>query len=216
MRSDRCQVTCFRDGAPRLDDSYGHGGVWDEEAERFDEQPDHGLRDLSVREAWAGLLLPMMPSASSRVADLGCGTRSVSLLLAQAGHCVSGLDISPVMVGKARLKFSSTGYEADFTVCDAATPPWPASSFDVVMTRHVLWKMDDPDAALMRWSDLLAPGGLLILVEGLWWTGAGLGAREVTDLVLRHRAEVEVVALGDPAFWGEPVEDERFAVVSRR
>jgi 2-polyprenyl-3-methyl-5-hydroxy-6-metoxy-1,4-benzoquinol methylase len=99
----------------------GTAGYWDEEAERFDEQPDHGLRDPSVRAAWAGLLLPLMPSASARVADLGCGTGSVSLLLAEAGHRVSGLDISPVMVGKARLKLASSGYEADVTACDAAT-----------------------------------------------------------------------------------------------
>jgi SAM-dependent methyltransferase len=194
----------------------GAAGYWDEEAERFDEQPDHGLRDPSVRAAWAGLLLPLVPCASARVADLGCGTGSVSLLLAEAGHCVSGLDISPVMVGKARLKFASAGYEADIIVCDAATPPWPPASFDVVMTRHVLWAMDDPDAALTRWLTLLSPGGVLVLVEGLWWTGGGMGASEVTDLVLRHRAEAEVVVLDDSRFWGGPVRDERFAVVSRR
>ena len=194
----------------------GTAGYWDDEAERFDERPDHGLRDPSVRAAWAGLLLPLMPSASARVADLGCGTGSVSLLLAEAGHRVSGLDISPVMAGKARLKLASAGYEADVTVCDAATPPWPPASFDVVMTRHVLWAMDDAEAALTRWLTLLSPGGLLLLVEGLWWTGGGMGASEVTDLVLRHRAEAEVVVLHDPGFWGGPVRDERFAVVSRR
>ena len=194
----------------------GTAEYWDDEAERFDEQPDHGLRDPSVRAAWAGLLLPLMPCAAARVADLGCGTGSVSLLLAEAGHRVRGLDISPAMVGKARLKLAASGYEADITVGDAATPPWPPASFDVVMTRHVLWAMDDPDAALGRWLTLLAPGGVLLLVEGLWWTGGGMGAGEVTDLVLRHRAEAEVVVLDDPAFWGGPVQDERFAVVSRR
>lgn len=188
---------------------------WNEEAERFDEQPDHGLLDPSVRSAWAGLLLPLMPSPSARVADLGCGTGSVSLLLAEAGHSVSGLDISPAMVGKAREKFAASGYEADLSVGDAAAPPWPPASFDAVITRHVLWAMDDPDAALTRWLDLLAPAGVLVLVEGLWWTGAGMGAAEVTDLVRRHRAEAEVVVLDDPAFWGGPVRDERFVVVSR-
>ncbi len=188
---------------------------WDEEAERFDERPDHGLHVPSVREAWAGLLLPLMPSASARVADLGCGTGSVSLLLSEAGHRVKGLDISPAMVAKARGKLAASGYEADVSVGDAATPPWPPASFDVVMTRHVLWAMDDPDAALARWQNLLSPGGVLLLVEGFWWTGGGMSAGEVTDLVLRHRNEAEVVVLDDPALWGGPVQDERFAVVSR-
>jgi SAM-dependent methyltransferase len=189
---------------------------WDGEADRFDEQPDHGLRDPAVRAAWAGLLLPLMPSAPARVADLGCGTGSVTLLLTEAGHRVKGLDISPAMVATARGKFAASGYEADLSVGDAATPPWPPASFDVVMTRHVLWAMDDPDAALTRWLNLLSPGGVLLLVEGLWWTGGGMSAGEVTRLVLHHRNEAELVVLDDPAFWGGPIHDERFAVVSRR
>jgi SAM-dependent methyltransferase len=157
-----------------------------------------------------------MPSQSARVADLGCGTGSVSLLLAEAGHIVSGLDISPAMVVKAREKFAASGYEADLIVGDAAAPPWPAASFDVVFTRHVLWAMDDADAALTRWLDLLAPDGLLVLVEGIWWTGAGMSAVEVTDLVRHHRNDAEDFVLDDPALWGRPVKDERFIIVSRR
>jgi hypothetical protein len=86
----------------------------------------------------------------------------------------------------------------------------------VVLTRHVLWAMDDPDAALARWIDLLGPQGRLVLIEGRWWTGAGMTATDVTGLVRRHRAEAEVVVLDDEALWGGPVRDERFAVVSRR
>ena len=82
-------------------------------------------------------------------------------------------------------------------------------------TRHVLWAMDDPEATLTRWLDLLAPAGVLVLVEGLWWTGAAMGAAEVTDLVRRHGTEAEVLLLDDPALWGGPVRDERFVVVSR-
>ncbi len=194
----------------------GVADFWNAEAERFDDQPDHGMLDPTVRSTWAELLLPLMPLPNTRVADLGCGTGSVSLLLAEAGHRVSGLDISPAMVEKARQKIAASGVEAVFAVGDAAAPPWPPESFDVVITRHVLWAMNDPDAAVTRWLQLLAPAGVLVLVEGLWWTGAGMGAAEVTDLVRRHRAEAEVVTLDDPALWGGPIRDERFVLVSRR
>jgi SAM-dependent methyltransferase len=188
---------------------------WDDEAPTFDEQSDHGLTDPAVRGAWAGLLLPLMPSPTARVADLGCGTGSLGLLLAEAGHRVSGLDISPAMVNRAREKLAASGYDVDIILGDAARPPWPRSSFDVVLTRHVLWAMTDPDSAVMRWVDLLAPEGILLLVEGRWWTGSGMGASDVAEIVLRYRSEAEVVVLDDPALWGGPTTDERFIVVSR-
>jgi SAM-dependent methyltransferase len=189
---------------------------WDGEAGAFDQQPDHGLDDPSVRAAWSGLLLPLLPALPARIADIGCGTASVSLLLAEAGHRVFGLDISPAMVARAREKFATSGYSADILVGDAAAPPWTPGSFEVVITRHVLWAMPDPDAALIRWLDLLAPGGILILVEGLWWTGAGISAAQVSELVLRHRVAAEVTMLDDASFWGGPIRDERFITVSRR
>jgi SAM-dependent methyltransferase len=189
---------------------------WDGEAGTFDRQPDHGLNDPSIRAAWSGLLLPLLPAYPVRVADVGCGTGSLSLLLAEAGHQVHGLDISPEMVDKAREKFATSGYSADILVGDAGASPWTPGTFDVVITRHVLWAMPDPDAALTRWLELLVSGGILILVEGLWWTGAGMSAAQVSDVVLRHRAAVEVTMLDDPIFWGGPIRDERFIIVSRR
>lgn len=189
---------------------------WNDEAERFDEQPDHGLGDAAVRTAWSNLLLPLMPSPSCRVADVGCGTGSVSLLLAGVGHQVSGLDIAPKMVAAARAKFARAGLPGSFEVADAASPPWPRDSFDVVITRHVLWAMPHPATALQAWLDLLAPDGLLLLVEGSWWTGAGMRASQVRQLVLQFRAEAEVTLLDDAGLWGAAVSDERFLVVSRR
>ena len=82
---------------------------WNAETDVFDEQPDHVLSDPSVRAAWSGLLLPLLPAPPARIADVGCGTRSVSLLLAEAGHRVFGLDISPAMVGRATEKFATWG-----------------------------------------------------------------------------------------------------------
>jgi len=188
---------------------------WDAEAGGFDEQPDHGLRDSSVRAAWSGLLLPLLQVAPARIADIGCGTGSISLLLAEAGHHVFGLDISPAMVAKAKEKFVTSDFTAEFCVGDATEPPWLPSSFDAVITRHVLWAMPDPDEALVRWLNLLAPGGILMLVEGLWTTGAGMSAAQVCHLVLRNRAHAEVTRLDDASFWGGPIQDERFIVVSR-
>ena len=71
---------------------------WDGQAADFDREADHGLLDPGVRRAWAELILPLIPLPGSEVADLGCGTGSLSVLLAEAGHRVRGLDLSARMV----------------------------------------------------------------------------------------------------------------------
>ncbi|SDG55697.1 Methyltransferase domain-containing protein [Lentzea fradiae] len=189
---------------------------WDAQAAAFDDEPDHGLRDARIRDAWAALLLPLMPGPGSSVADLGCGTGSLSVLLAAAGHRVSGLDFSARMVGAARAKAAAAGVTADFTTGDAAEPPYEDASFDVVLVRHVLWTLPDPAAAVREWTRLLRPDGVLVLVEGHWSTGSGLPSDRTRDLVLAVREEAVLTRLDDPALWGGEIADERYLVVSAR
>lgn len=187
---------------------------WDNESATFDDEPDHGLRDPAVRRAWAELLLPQL-APESRVADLGCGTGSLSVLLAEAGHRVDGVDLSAQMVRAATAKALAAGVSASFVQGDAQQPPLEAAAYDVVLARHVLWAMPDPVEALRRWCDLLRPAGTLLLVEGSWSTGAGITARECERLVRQVGREAQVRALPDPALWGRAIDHERYLVVSR-
>src|SRR6478609_5325654 len=57
--------------------------LWDAQAARFDDEPDHGLHDPLVRDAWRSLLRSVLPPSPGRVADLGCGTGTLSLLLVE-------------------------------------------------------------------------------------------------------------------------------------
>ena len=182
---------------------------WDEAAATFDNEPDHGLRDPAVKAAWSAVLLPRLPSRRCRIADLGCGTGSVTALFAAAGHEVHGVDQSPRMLELARAK---CGEGVDFLLGDAADPPLERGAYDVVFTRHVLWTL--PEESIGRWVELLRPGGRLVLVEGRWSTGAGLTAEECRGLVLRHRREAVVTPLTESALWGGPIEDERYLLVS--
>lgn len=189
--------------------------LWDAHAAEFDEQPDHGLRDPAVRVAWRDLLLPLMPKEPASVVDLGCGTGSLAVLLAEAGYEVSGVDLSRRMLELAEAKAAAKEVHVEFRHGDAADPPCVAGAYDVVLVRHVLWAMPDPAAALARWTGLLRPGGRLVLVEGRWSTGAGLTAAQCRALVLAHRREAHVKKLDDPALWGAEIDDERYVVISR-
>lgn len=187
--------------------------TWDAEAESFDEPADHGLRDPAVREAWRELLLGVLPEPPARVADLGCGTGTLSVLLAEAGFEVDGVDFSPRMVEQARRKARGTG-GARFLEADAFDPPLPERSYDVVLCRHVLWAMPDPGLALQRWAGLLTPTGRLVLVEGRWSNGAGLSAEQSVELVERSGRAAALTRLVDPGLWGRSIVDDRYLVLS--
>jgi SAM-dependent methyltransferase len=207
-------------------------GYWDAYAATYDDASDHGLRDDGTRRAWARLLDGWMPSGPVDVLDLGCGTASLSLLLAQSGHRVTGVDAAPRMIEQARGKFSDAGLAARFVVGDAAVPPTGEVRFDVVLSRHVVWTLPDPEAALREWVGRLRPGGRLVLVEGRWgeadkspepyvagaerlpW-GGGVGAEALAAVVQPLVTELRVEALsGDPLLWGGPVNDERYALIA--
>jgi len=177
---------------------------WDAFAPSFDDQPDHGLRDPVVRAAWRAHLLSWLPPAPSRILEVGCGTGSLMLLLDECGHSVVGLDRSSAMLSLARLKSP----RSPLIQADASDPPFADGSFDVVLARHVVWALPDPSSALRRWLRL---ADRLVLIEGRWDTGAGLTADELTSLL--SPLDVRVRRLADPALWGHPIEDERYAVL---
>ncbi|MCX5523124.1 class I SAM-dependent methyltransferase [Streptomyces bobili] len=188
---------------------------WDAEAAAFDEEPDHGLRDPEVRAAWADRLRGWLADRPGDLLDLGCGTGSLSLLAAERGHRVTGVDLSPAMVEQARTKLA--GRDAVFLVGDAAAPPVGEERFDTVLVRHVLWTLPDPGRALRHWRDLLRPGGRLVLVEGVWGTVSpvGIPADRLTALLAPLTGHTRVERLSDdPRLWGRAVEDERYAVVA--
>ncbi|WP_210574691.1 bifunctional 2-polyprenyl-6-hydroxyphenol methylase/3-demethylubiquinol 3-O-methyltransferase UbiG [Streptomyces sp. GESEQ-4] len=203
------------------DDENTHAGEvmravadWDAAAPTFDDEPDHGLRDPDIRLAWADRLRAWLPPRPCDVLDLGCGTGSLSLLAAEQGHRVTGVDLSPAMVALARAKLA--GRDAVFLVGDAAAPPVGEDRFDTVLVRHVLWALPDPGRALRHWRELLRPGGRLVLVEGVWGTVSpvGIPADRLTALLAPLAGQARVERLSDePRLWGRAVEDDRYAVV---
>ena len=192
--------------------------IWNAAASSFDEAADHGLRDPVVHDSWRRLLSRLLPT-SGRVLDVGCGTGSLSLLLAQAGHQVTGIDFAPAMIEQARAKALNAGVDITFQVGDAAHPDFAASSFEIVLGRHILWAIPDipTDKVLERWVSLLAPGGRLALVEGFWHTGAGLRQDQVLAAL---PANIEVLAAenlsANVSLWGTSVSDDRYVVLAKK
>lgn len=187
--------------------------LWDNEAATFDDEPDHGLRDPIIRKAWTDRFITWLPSTPSTALDVGCGTGSLSVLLASLGHEVTGVDLSPAMIAQAQAKATAAKRRIDFRIMDATDLQLAPRRFGVIVCRHLLWALPEPAQVLRRWVDLLELEGRLILIEGYWFTDAGLHSAEALDALPPSLTDISVENLSDQRdLWGRAVMDERYVV----
>lgn len=126
------------DHEKRLDESRQY---WSGVAVSFDNEPDHGLHSPVVREAWTQLLRTVLPATYVTLLDVGCGTGSLSLVLAGLGHQVTGIDLSPAMISLAEAKAAASTDPVTFQIMDAAVPESSLRRYDGIVCRHLpnLW-----------------------------------------------------------------------------
>jgi ubiquinone/menaquinone biosynthesis C-methylase UbiE len=141
---------------------------WDWRAADFDHEASHGLLNDSQARAWRELIARLGGTLPLDVLDAGCGTGFLSLLLAAAGHRVTGIDFAPSMLRAAHTKAAASRLAVQFCCGDAEAPTFRWGSFDVIVERHVLWTLPHPDLALAAWRRLLRANGRLVLIEGHW------------------------------------------------
>jgi ubiquinone/menaquinone biosynthesis C-methylase UbiE len=149
---------------------------WDQSSGRYDSCPGHGIGTPAEKEAWKQELARNIPGSPQRVLDVGCGTAVMGLLFAEMGHYVIGVDLSEAMMTKAREKADAQNLQIELKTGDAEHLPFNDGSFDVVVNRHLVWTLPHPENALKEWHRVLAKGGVVLIIEGIW-TGKSLPFR---------------------------------------
>jgi len=177
---------------------------WDRRAAHFDEDFGHSIRTPGERAAWDRILELVVPSRAALDAlDVGSGTGFLSFELAARGHRVTGVDFAPAMIARARGKAAARGVAVRFEEADAERLPFASASFDLVISRHLLWTLPHPEAAIDEWIRVLRPRGRLVVVDGQF---------DATALTSpppgSARASAEYAAIGDqlPFLGGRPRE----------
>ena len=77
------------------------------------------------------------------VLDIGCGLGDNAVYLAQQGHSVTGLDISPTALITAERRANDAGVEVRFAVADATKLDGYADAFDTVIDSGMYHCLDD-------------------------------------------------------------------------
>ena len=141
------------------------------------------------------------------VLDCGCGTGENSLMAAQRGMEVVGVDFAPAAIAAARRKAAERGLNVDFAVADALELGSLGRQFRTVIDSGVFHTFSDADRPtyVENLATVVQPGGVVHLLCFSELTPGDYGPRRVTQAELR-----EAFASG----WVvERIEAERFDVL---
>ncbi|MFK0249584.1 class I SAM-dependent methyltransferase [Amycolatopsis azurea] len=104
-------------------------------------------------------LLPLLPQ-KAKIADIGSGTGALALTCADAGHDVTGYDVSEEMIKLSRSRVPA----ATFELKDMRDLEFD-EAWDAVLVFFSMLQLPrvDQDAMISRFAQWLIPGGYLVL-----------------------------------------------------
>ncbi len=165
------------------------------------------------REAWsrfAALELTTTPPAAQlvsfagikagdRVLDVGCGTGVAALTARAAGAKVTGLDLTPALLERARENGRIAGFsDLVWQEGDAEALPYKDGEFDVVISQYGHMFAPRADVVIREMLRVLRPGGRIAF--STWPPELALG--RMFTLCGKHLPLPPGVT--PPAAWGEP------------
>ena len=114
-------------------------------------------------QRWLYEIERFLPEGGSLdILDVGTGTGFFAILLAEKGHRVEGIDLTPAMLEEARTLAKQRNLDITFREMDAQNLAYPDGTFDVVISRNLTWTLPDPQRAYASWFRVLKPGGVLL------------------------------------------------------
>lgn len=167
----------------------GMNAYWTDRARDYDahqRRPERLARDV---EAWSRIWGEALPAAPADVLDLGTGSGFVAFVHAGLGHRVVATDLAEGMIDVARGHAAALPGAPDFRLGDAVEPDFGQGSFDAITSRYLMWTLREPAVALANWRRLLRPGGVLAVVDGLWFP-EGLDANPTPGFAASYDGEV--------------------------
>ncbi len=120
----------------------------DEVAEEYEDKRFSRGGQLIDRREKRAVLSALGPVEDKDVLEIACGTGRFTVMLAERGANVVGLDISLPMLQQGRRKAAAANTRVDWLRGDAARLPFPDDSFDAVLAMRFFHLADTPASFL--------------------------------------------------------------------
>ncbi|MBC2694894.1 MAG: methyltransferase domain-containing protein [Desulfobacteraceae bacterium] len=126
-------------------------------------------KSAEVVNRWETILNDLVAGASGkRALDVGTGTGQFALYLAGSGFVVTGIDLAENMIFYAKQNAGKHELDIDFQIGDAERLVFEDNTFDVVVSRNLLWTLPNPQKAIFEWRRVMKPEAILVISDGLW------------------------------------------------
>ncbi|WP_181234342.1 class I SAM-dependent methyltransferase [Enhygromyxa salina] len=174
---------------------------WDERYATADLPWDTGKPDPHLVElVEAGVMAP------GRVLEVGCGTGTNAIWLAERGFTVHGVDLSARAIAQANTKRESAGVSVEFSALDFLRDEVPGAPYEWVFDRgvfHVFDLAEDRAAFARRVAAALQTGGRWLSLAGSTEgpeRDHGPPRRSARDLLDAVEPELELLTLRSTEF----------------
>lgn len=124
----------------------------------------------SIHDMHLALVEALAPQPGERWLDVACGSGNLAELAAGAGADVTGIDLSPRLVGVARARAAAAGYEIVYRVGDAESLDVEDAGFEKVVSSVGMIFAPDHDAVARELTRVTRPAGRLAFSA---WTPEG-------------------------------------------
>ena len=121
------------------------------------------------KNAWLKVLtsqFPDKPKEEIRILDIGTGPGFFPVILAEAGYHVDAVDYTEGMLEKAKENAGDLCRNIRFLRMDAQKLDFEDGIFDLVISRNVLWNLEQPEQAYREWLRVLKPNGTVMNFDG--------------------------------------------------
>jgi len=141
------------------------GDYWSTRSEGFSAHMIERI-DGDENKLYIGRIKEFSDTRKMKVLDIGCGPGMFSIVLGKDGHDVTGVDYSDGMIAKAKENCKNAGVPAKIIKMDAQNLDFPDKSFDLIVSRKVVWNLPNPVRAYSEWMRVLKDDGKMILFDG--------------------------------------------------
>ena len=127
------------------------------------------------RERWKEQLKRLLSGNQTlKVLDIGTGPGFLTIILEELGYTtITGIDVSDKMLEVAKENIQKYGKEhssIQLMQMDAQKLEFDSESFDIIVSRNVMWNLEKPQQAYSEWLRVLKPNGALFIFDANWYS----------------------------------------------